>query len=397
MSIITQKDRVLLLGLFKEELLWMTIMLMVMSISTANAENWHLSANNSLALEYSENPSLSVDSRDASWRRRLDVTGLIEAQTPRTRVVIKPAIFLARYPGMRNLDNDILMLNMLATQDGARFRPRVSVLLKSDTTLTSELEDTGLIQARKRRLMRNVSPSFSYSINERLDLRFGMVYTDVTYQNVKLTGLSNYKYKLLDSTLITKIGVRHSVSTNIYASRMTSPEVDNVITDFGVRASYQYVLYPRVTGVFSVGVHQVNTEYRSTIGNKVANDTGVLGDVSITKRGEVTSWDVGFRRSIEPSGSGALVLNDRVDINYREKFSRTWSGRVNGLLLQNRPMRGGLIFSSRRYGRFSTWIIWHSNSALSVSMQYGYTWQMFTSSGRSVGSNDVGINMSYKL
>ena len=55
-----------------------------------------------------------------------------------------------------------------------------------NTTLTSEIEDTGIVQVPKRRNNWSLNPSWAYDLTERTNMELDMGYNEVTYQNAKL-------------------------------------------------------------------------------------------------------------------------------------------------------------------------------------------------------------------
>jgi len=374
------------------------IIYLTMFVPTAvYSAEWSSGVNSRLSTKYTENLLLSRKSSEAVWGNYIKLGGFLETKTLLNLFRFSPDFSLARYSSMSELDNEISTINMLSKHNGVNYDTDLLLKWKKDTTLTSEFNDTGLVQVRKPRELRSVSPSVNYDISERMTINLGFNYTDVVYQNAQSIGLVNYNYKRITSMMNFRLGERQSISTNIYGSQLKAAGINNVVIDLGFRTSYQYTFYPRTRGLITIGMHQVDSEIKQGGVKNKSIKSGFIGDVSISGDRRFFSWKMSFQRTVKPSGYGLLLQNDRVDIEYSRKFSPLFSGKLDGFYFRNRPIQANRKFDSRRYYRITAKVIWRTSRDWELSMQYGYKWQEFSSAQYGVGSSEAGVAISYRL
>ena len=308
-----------------------------------------------------------------------------------------PNVSLARYSSMSELDNEVAAINMSSRHNGENYNASLFLNWKKDTTLTSEFDDTGLTQVRKDRELRGIHPSINYDITERVAINLGFDYTDVAYRDAQSVGLVGYKYKLVKGTMNIRLRERQSISTSIYGSQLNAPEIDNVVTDLGLQASYQNTFYPKTYGLFTVGMHQVDSETKQGGLKDQSIKNGFLGEISISQNRDILSWKMSLKRTVEPSGTGLLLQDDKFEIDYSRRFTHFFTGKVSGLYLQNHSIQASEEFDSRRYCRLTARVIWRALRRWELSMQYGYKWQEYSSAQNGVDSNEVGFSVSYRV
>ena len=364
---------------------------------TAWGANWSLDSATSLAEEYNDNPRLSLDPDKSVWGQRLNIDMSIAADTPLSGVSLQPQLVISRYPDAQDLDNDVKKMTFGAHQQRERTASAISIDWLRDTTLTSELEDTGFIQTTKNRTVRGVHPSFGYSWTERLDTNFNWDYTNVTYQDALMTGLTDYTHQSLGSTVVYNWNSTDKLQAQLYGSYLNAPRVKNQITDLGVRATYKHALYEHLQASFTLGVHRVKSELGLTGIGYESVKNGFLGDMSLSQQREKSSWNISLQQTIDPSGAGLLVQNDRFSMEASRHFSGYWYGTLSSLYMQNHDLQSQSGFNSRRFGRLSAGTAWQPHPNWKLSMRYGYYWQKYESSSSAAVSHQVFINVDYDM
>ena len=361
------------------------------------AADWSLGTDSRLSTKYTENLLLSENSSEAVLGKYVELGGFLGSETPLNLFRFAPNVSLARYSSMSELDNEVSAINMSSRHNGENYNASLFLNWKKDTTLTSEFDDTGLTQVRKDRELRGIHPSINYDIAERVAINLGFDYTDVAYRDAQSVGLVGYKYKLAKGTMNIRLRERQSLSTSIYGSQLNAPEIDNVVTDLGLQASYQNTFYPKTYGLFTVGMHQVDSETKHGGLKNQSIKKGFLGEISISQNRDISSWKMSLKRTVEPSGTGLLLQDDKFEIDYSRRFTPFVTGKVGGLYLQNRSIQANKEFDSRRYSRLTARVLWRALRRWELSMQYGYKWQEFSSAQNGVDSNEVGFSVSYRL
>ena len=359
--------------------------------------DWYMDSAVGLAEEYNNNPRLSLDPEKSVWGQRLNLDMSIAAEMPLSGFSLQPQLIVSRYPGAQDLDNEVKKMTLETHRQRERVVSAISIDWLRDTTLTSELEDTGFIQTTKNRTVRSVHPSFGYSWTERLNMNFHWDYTDVVYQDALMTGLTDYTHQSLGSAVVYKWNSEDRLQAELYGSRLNAPKVKNQVTDLGVRATYSHALYEYTQASFTLGVHRVKSELGLVGIGYESVKNGFLGDMSLSQQREKSSWNISLQQTIDPSGSGLLVQNNRFAVDVSRHFSRYWYGTLSSLYMQNNDLQSQSVFDSRRYGRLSAGTSWQPVPNWKLSMRYGYQWQKYESSSRAAVSHQVVANVSYDM
>lgn len=359
--------------------------------------DWSLDSAVSLDAEYNDNPRLSLDPDKSVWGQRLKLDMSIAAETPLSGVSLQPQLIMSRYPGAQDLDNDVKKMTLETHRQRERMASAISLDWLRDTTLTSELEDTGFIQTTKNRTVRSICPSFGYSWTERLDTNFHWDYTDVAYQDALMTGLTDYTHHSLGSAVVYKWNSEDRLQAELYGSRLNAPRVKNQITDIGVRATYRHALFEHTHASFTLGVHRVKSELGLVGVGYESVKNGFLGDMSLSQTREKSAWNISFQQTIDPSGSGLLVQNNRFAVEASRHFSRYWYATLSSLYMQNNDLQSQSEFDSRRYGRLSAGTSWQPVPNWQLSLRYGYQWQKYESSSSAADSHQITACVTYDM
>jgi hypothetical protein len=363
----------------------------------APAASWTLESDAAVSSEYNDNQRLTSEQQEAVWGRHADLDMRILGATPKSDFRLNPKYRLSRFSSAEELDSDVAAMAMSTRLLGERVVSELSLDWRRDTTLTSELEDTGLVQTNKNRITRGAHPYIQYAITERMEGQLRWDYTDVAYEDASLTGLTDYSHRSLAGTLVFKRSSRDSLQADMYASRLDAPEIGNQVMDVGARASFTHAFYERSYGTFTIGAHRVETTQELPGPDFQITRHGFLGSVLLTQERARTTWKAQAQRTIDPSGYGTLVQNDRFDLAVTERLSPYWTIRLDGLYLQNDVLQSPVAFDSRRYARLMAQAFRSLSEEWRVSLRYAYQWQKYASAARGADSNEIGINIAYRF
>lgn len=371
--------------------------LLLFSPGAVWAADWYVDADAELATEFNDNPILSREPDKSVWGRRLDVDMLLAAETALTELRLQPQLTVSRYSGSEDLDNDVAQVTIGTRRHWERTSTALSLDWRRDTTLTSELEDTGFIQTTKPRTLRSAHPSIVYAWSERLDTSFHWDYTDVSYQDALFTGLTDYTHQSLGGAVVFKASSRDRLQAELYGTRFKAPRINNQVTDLGLQTKYRHDWHEYTQVAVTVGMHRVTSELALTGVGYRSEKNGFIGDIALNKNDETTSWRVSMQRTVDPSGSGLLVQNDRFAIDASFHFSPYWTANLNGVYMQNAALQSQLAFDSRRYGRVSAKAIRRLSPNWRLSLQYTYQWHKYLSASQNAEANQVIANISYDM
>ena len=267
---------------------------------------------------------------------------------------------------------------------------RVDADWTRDTTLTSELEVSGLVQTRKRHLQRYLAPSYSYAMSPRSTFTADAAYTAVDYADAQYTGLVNYTYGSTDLNWAYQWSEKTTVTGTIYGTRLTVRQLDSRTDTTGAQTRLDSTLSERLDGEFSVGFRRSDgSGPAATVGN------GWLMNVNATLKDEVGKWSVGASRTVDPSGIGVLVERDQWQITREQQFNDRWRGSAGAYWVINNDLQSVGASQDRRYRYAEVRLSRVLTRTWRIDAVYSYAWQRYAGQIANAESNILMLGVHY--
>ncbi len=332
-----------------------------------DAAEWSFQPRVSLMTEYDDNKRLAARAHDSVVGTQLDIAGKLGMQTEKTEINVVPRARFSKYSGEKNLDSNdyFLGLNSLLIAEKTYWRFDADYI--RDTSLASELEDTGLVQARKTREKILLIPSVTYEFSERTDLKAAIDFLRVEYMDAGIIGLVDYSYKTADIAVATQTGDTGELSISLHASRFEAADVGSQSDHIGLAAMYKRHLTDSMESELLFGVRKSDFD-----SGQSGDENGILFGLGINKEYVRTQWRLGLSRTINPIGSGSMVEKDRVSA----KVSRSMTDRLQALarlsLLKQKSLEKSFAGKERRYSQFDVQLRWQITDGWSMRGGYRY-------------------------
>ncbi len=350
-----------------------------------------------MRLRYDDNINFTVDNEEDDLVRYLSADAAFGFRTELSDVKFTLRFDDSNFRDHSEKDNSGQLLNLNSAYKLGRNLFRLNGAYEVDSTLTSELETTGFVQTHKRRIKQSLSPSWSYDLTERASTQLGYSYTDVTYEDAELTGLSGYRYDSLFAALSYRLTELSQVSVTAIASAYESERTDMEYDSRGLRLGLASQLSETLSTNLSVGMDRSSSRYTGAGGVKEStSNTGLTLDLSLQKRWEISSLSGTLSMSESPSGDGVLH-STKLGIGYSRKLSPRTTLGINTSLVQN-SSGGGLDDDSddRRYVNFEPRLSWKATRWWTLSTSYRYRAQEYTASDAGIArSNAIFFNIAY--
>lgn len=205
-----------------------------------------------------------------------------------------------------------------------RWAVRVDGRYVKDTTLDSQLEETGRVGIRQDRDRLNAGAGVDYAISERSSIG-----TDYEYQNTV------YERK---SSVDTQI---HTMSVFYQRRLKNQKDVLRLYPEFAYGTSDDYDAYNsslnfRWSHPFSetldtsilAGLRNTHVDYKDDRDN--TTNWGGVADMWLRKRGEVTTGRVGFSNNLRTRDNGEILNVARLYTNIDHRLSRRFGVGIRG-------------------------------------------------------------------
>ena len=360
------------------------------------AADWKNSSKLELRSIYNDNLRLTTQPHDSVKGTITNISLGVTAATETSELTLKPNASFERYDTEELLDDNLQSLPVQYTAQTERSQTTVKLEYTRDNTLTSELEDTGLVDTNKRRVRWNAAPSYLYTLNERNSVQVGLGYTSVNYLDAQGTGLVDYTAPSLYAGHIYALSETGQLTTTLYGSKLEASKVHNVTDDYGLRLTFKNQLTELVSYSVQLSGHRTTTnlEYFPGLVFK-ETQTGRLFGGDITRQGEYLNWKLAVDSSLEPSSAGVLVKRNRISLDAGRRLKRSLRGSINLSTTFNREVNTNNIFSDWEYRRASTLLSWRMKQKWNLQARYNYYWQKYDVSEAIAESNSIMFSVLY--
>lgn len=298
-------------------------------------------------------------------------------------------------------ESDLDSNDQFVTADGvyrtARSRSALTAAYIRDTSRRNQEDDTGrLLLDNIRRQEFTLRPSWSFQAT-RLD----RLSAEAEFRRI------DYERRLVDNDRLTgELGWNRSLTeTSEVALSAVAQSIDFDTTDDREA---------RVFGLEATWVAEVSPRLRLTIGGRPywatlsADATGPgTADVDEDKSGFLpiagltfeidrrSVLDASYRRLVVPSGSGNVLLRDRVDASFEQRWSERGSWAV-ALRYQAQEGLLGNTVADRDFVRVSPSVDWRLTEDWSLGASYRFRWQKFDNQDDDAVSNAVFVTLTFR-
>ncbi|MBI3774790.1 MAG: hypothetical protein HY273_04425 [Gammaproteobacteria bacterium] len=370
---------------------------MSLMCGAANAAQWTLTPQVGLSADYQDNPQLLLKNAQAVGVASVDARAELAVDSDSTQFSATPHVHAVRYPDYAELDNDSQGLALSYHHEGEHTAWSIAGDSARDSTLTTEREDTGFVQAHKWRNSSNVNPTWS---REWSDGWFGKVsagYSDVAYEKANATLLADYSYKNIDVGVSWESSERTQWGASLTAARLDAPVYRNISDNFGVQVSFAYVWSDTKRLNVSGGARYNDLRRASGMQQRTHEQTrGWTLDTAYNAESELNTWHMQASRSVDPSGVGVLVQKDKLAFALGRALTEQVNGSVNLTALQIEELQRAKISTRRQYATASVQLSWAWAPTWTVSAAYGYTQQHYQGVNGTPQASNVQFTLAWQ-
>lgn len=360
------------------------------------ADDWYLAPEASLESFYDDNVRLSAADAQSSFGVIGRANASFGRRTEISDLAIEGGLSLRRYGDVTELDRTEGFLGLDSAYRLARHRLGLTARLDYDSTLTSEISTSGLVQVNKRRTRLFARPSWSYELSERAALDLSASYTDVSYEDVERIPLYDYTLAGAGLTGTYLWSERSELFARLNLDRYEAAQVDTRSDTLGLLAGGSYALSETLSLTALAGLRYTRAETPAlTGGTDEQSSTGPLVDFSLEKRFEVGHLRLTASQALSPSSTGELLNTTSGGLALAYPVNARWSFVVNAHAYRNRDPAGERDSNDRDYlsiaprlrHKLSDW--WH------LEVGYRFRYQHYTERGDEASSNAVFLTLSH--
>jgi hypothetical protein len=276
---------------------------------------------------------------------------------------LDPRIYLSRYRPLSAYDRndayvDTSFLN--TTENGSA---EANIAWVRDTTLTSEIGTTGIIQANGRHESLTGSVSRSWQPTARWAMSGDASWARHLYMRSENSGLVNYRYASGAVQNGYSFSESSQLSLVLQGSQIEVP--DGSIprkTSLAAQLKLSTALTEQWKLVMSIGPSRIRSRNQSS--------SGTVFNLSSTHSGELTAWTAAYSRAISPTGLGTLSQQDQLTLNISRPLTERWSvsGSVLKIKTADAITSSGQTYYSSDYTDVNAAVSWRATPQWNVTL-----------------------------
>jgi hypothetical protein len=346
-------------------------------------------------------PRLDLGMHTQAWQ----VTGSTEASRQ-------------RYSGESGQDQDNNAFRLSSAYHSARNIWQLDANSTRDTPLADQQTsaDTGAVQTPTIRESHGFSPSWTRMLTERTTLQLTYQLNDTSYVNGQSVGLYDYRYSTASATLSNQLSDQNQVFVTGSYSSFHVPATGNDSTTSSFQVGVTQNFSESMKGTLQAGARRTETLTQggkpiytrfSTSNGDVLIQTGVTSDArsqetssvfsgNLEKKYELTSINTSVSRSLVPSGSGSVVLQDSFNFGLNREITPRLSAFINLNSLKISNDQGNISNNNNIYYHAESGVNWMWTQELNLRMSYGYSRVKRESEDKAATGNAVYLTLMYR-
>ena len=332
------------------------------------AAEWQAVPSGYVGTSYADNPRLLAGGGSSSSGTVGEVKASLKRATERSELTLLPRFVSSRYSDDETLDTDDMFATAGYRWVGERSEWNMNLGLTRDTTLTSELGSTGLVDSNRRHEAGSFTVSPTVMLTERVVGGVQMFVVDNRYIDADFTGLTDYRYttlSLFSRVVLTDAGSALTVTAQ--GGELSTDGFRGFETrDGSLRLRWEFRPWLLWSAALSAGPSLVETD--------AGSDTGFVFDGEIKRQGDRWSLAANAGRSQSPTGRGVLTRRDEVHLSFNRAITERLSATVGARWIRSEdllPEQAGVRAYQVDYARLDIGANWRLSRDWSLSLRLG--------------------------
>jgi hypothetical protein len=368
-----------------------------LAAAPAVAADWHLKSSITEEFTYDNNFRLDPNDEQTLWGFNTRPAVGFETHTPRTDINVDGSLNYGYFPDRTSENSFDQAGNASISHRTERSRFSLGGNLSHATTRTTEDEDTGRNFSDADRLGVGGNAAWSYSLTETVGTGIQGGGNYVTYDTNVLNDYRTYSVGPFATIQLTE---KDSVRINAtYTNYESLTGLDNSSDLYLGNAAWTHVFHPQWEMTIRGGASYTEQEQEvSTGGGSTTTQTndriGADAGVSLTYTEERASITGAFNHAMVPSGVGALVLRNSVDLALGYRVTPLISLNVTTSFIQQSAIQGDA--DDRNFVAAEPGVTWNFLPDWSARVAYKFRTQELDGENRAY-SNGALASISWKL
>jgi hypothetical protein len=413
-------------------------MMLSVGIGQAHAREWFATSQVSSRLIFDSNYLLrtNAESPDPNDTRiikpkdtiggTLSAGGTIGSQTENSDIHVQGNVNFNRF----NIDNfdstDVFLYPEAWFTVSPRNKLGISGTLFFDTTLAREIAGNGSVEPdssssddlfgiAKRRFKKSIKPEWNHSLTEKTNLNLSYEFTDVTYEDAKSTGRTDY------SNHSGQLSLTHQLTENtsifvVPSVTFFSTAADSSTIYYSLQAGIQHKFSERWEAKIVAGGRYSRSDFNKRRTNRDidgkpepalnmtdeqiidrdhSSGLGSLANASITHHYTTGSIEASIGQDIRPTGNGELQASNEAALTWTHQLSEYLEFSLPVSVLRAEAINSDSDRLDRIYYQAAPRLSWRLTPELSMALSYRYRYQKYKILDDSANSHNAMLSATY--
>ncbi|MHB8481553.1 MAG: porin family protein [Nitrospiria bacterium] len=361
----------------------------------SGASEWSAEPSLTMKEEVNDNLLMTVSPHSTVWGSTVSPAVKLAAEEANIEINGNASLAVNHYLGEKDLDTLDQSYQISTRFDQTeRTNWKLSGIYQVDSTLESELSQTGVVLYRTQRNDGTISVGWSRKVTEKTDFEAGYQFTDIRYADLT-AGLYNYRVNSGTAQLSHQVSEKNQINETLFYSFYQMPDLNYLSWDGGIRIGEVYSFTETFKGTFSGGVHRTDSSIRIPGMDFNTLDSGWLLNADLEKQWERTVLHGGFSRETQLSGGGSLVQVDHLFGEVKHKITEQFALSAAGDLYTTVPYRENVTLVNSRYFVIQGGWEWHFSENWELNGGYSYSALNSEAVSQSVISDDTYLKVVY--
>ncbi len=308
---------------------WCALAAMLACPHLAAAE-WYVAANSSMDAGYTANPRFLQSGGDEEWNTAATLGVELNTGTERFSFSADPRLAFSRYAGDRDLDANDQHLSVDSSWRNELSSLSLGGQISHDSTQSSELGTTGLVQTNSRRLLKSVSAGADWNPTEKLSGGASAGWSSTGYAAARTSPLVDYTNRTGSVYGSFAASERTQVRVTATGDWLEVPGRAATTASSGVTLGVTHELGP----LWSIAV----TAGPSWAALGVATRRSYEFSTNISRRGENLQLGLAASHSLDPIGTGTLAETDLISLLAATRLAERLTLSVSAQASHNRQL-----------------------------------------------------------
>ncbi len=343
------------------------------------------------ALTLDDNIRFSTTDAESSAGLVLDSGAVFSNETEAVKTRVAPKLTYRAYSSDSDINSLDQYLDFSTTSFGERSDLGLNLFFANDTTLISELDDSGITSINKRRRHFSMVPSWRYLLTQRLSLFVKYRFDGFQYEDSGENGLYDFEYQFAGVDVERKISEDSDFITRLKYQRYKALELTNKANTAGLELGYKKRFSSRLEAKIFVGGETTD----STIQDDETTKRSISAKVGVAYQQELQRISAELASGIVPSSTGEVYTENSLSLKTDARISDVLSWRLSARIQKRDVVNESSTQVGRTYYTVSPTLLWRYSREWTFGASYALSEESLEGS-EGASRNQIYISTEYR-